>query len=165
MQHPVHAVLGTLGVLAMLSAAPIGAQENRVADPQQQGKARPAASAEEAAHLAAFPLARAVPRATPVVLDGRIDEAAWQAAEAATGFTQNEPDDGRPATQRTEVRFLFDDDALYVAARMFDSLGAAGIVSRLVRRDAAFDSDYFQVTFDTYHDQLGRASLRVNRPA
>jgi len=47
--------------------------------------------------------------------------------EPATNFRQQDPHEGEPASQRTEIRLLFDDEALYIGARMFDSLGAAGV--------------------------------------
>src|SRR5687768_3873416 len=54
----------------------------------------------------------------PPAIDGNLDEAAWQQAPAASGFVQLQPDEGSPATQPTEVRFLLGADALYVGARM-----------------------------------------------
>ena len=83
-------------------------------------------------------------------------------APAATDFTQQEPDEGVPATQRTEVRFLFDDAALYVGARMFDAAGDGGISTRLFRRDGDFECDLLQIVFDTFHDHLGRTTFIVN---
>ena len=70
---------------------------------------------------------RAVERTVPVVLDGKLDEAVWASPAPATGFTQQDPREGEPASERTEVRFVHDADALYIGARMFDSLGAAGV--------------------------------------
>ncbi len=104
----------------------------------------------------------AVARSTPITLDGVLDEAVWAAASPATGFTQQEPDEGKPATQRTEVRFVYDAEALYVGARMYDSLGAAGVRTRLVRRDQDMESDYLQLVFDTFHDHSGRTVFQVN---
>jgi hypothetical protein len=95
-------------------------------------------------------------------VDGTLDEPVWQLAPVATDFTQWEPDEGEPATQRTEVRFLFDSEALYVGARMYDAAGASGVTSRLFRRDGDFESDRFQLLFDTFHDHLGRSSFTVN---
>ena len=68
-------------------------------------------------------------------LDGRLDDAAWSAAAVGRDFVQRAPDVMQPATQRTEVRILFDDAALYVAMRMFDS-APDSIVAPLARRDA-----------------------------
>src|SRR5439155_24460647 len=70
--------------------------------------------------------------------------------------------EGQPATQRTEVRFAFDGAALYVWARMFDDHGAAGVRTRLVRRDGAPNSDYVEVICDSYHDHIGRLFFTVN---
>ena len=105
---------------------------------------------------------RAVEVTTPVTIDGRLDEPVWAAAFAATGFLQREPDEGEAATQRTEVRFALDGAALYVGARMYDTEGAAGVVTRLVRRDDYPSSDYIILTFDTQHDHLGRTMISVN---
>src|SRR5256884_690012 len=95
-------------------------------------------------------------------LDGKLDETVWHTAPIATGFRQNQPHEGQPATQRTEVRFVYDDAAIYVGARMFDDSGPAGVRTRLVRRDADLNSDYLEVIFDTYHDHIGRLFFTVN---
>src|SRR5438874_13652596 len=95
-------------------------------------------------------------------LDGKLDEAVWHTAPIATGFRQNQPHEGQPATQRTEVRFAFDDAAIYVGARMFDDSGSRGVRTRLVRRDADMNSDYVEVIFDTYHDHIGRLFFQTN---
>ena len=108
------------------------------------------------------PQVRAARAATAIQVDGTLDEPAWKQAPAATDFTQREPDEGEAATERTEVRFLFDGSALYVGARMYDAGGAAGVVSRLFRRDGDFESDLLQIIFDTFHDHLGRTTFIVN---
>ncbi|HEX9580660.1 MAG TPA: DUF5916 domain-containing protein [Gemmatimonadales bacterium] len=113
-------------------------------------------------HSVPGPDVRAVPLQSPIRLDGVLDEAVWRTAAAARDFRQSQPNDGEPATQRTEVRFAYDDEALYVGARMFDDLGARGVQTRLVRRDGDASSDYVQVIFDPYHDHLGRLFLSVN---
>jgi uncharacterized protein DUF5916/cellulose/xylan binding protein with CBM9 domain len=112
--------------------------------------------------MAISPLGRAALRTGPIVVDGRLDDSAWAAATPVTDFRQSQPHEGEPATQRTEVRFLFDDDALYIGARMFDTEGAAGVRSRLVRRDQSSNADYLEVIFDTFHDHLGRAFFSIN---
>jgi hypothetical protein len=105
---------------------------------------------------------RAIPLQGSINLDGRLDEPIWQSATPATDFRQNQPNSGEPATQRTEVRFTFDDAAIYVGARMFDDSGSRGVRTRLVRRDGDISSDYIQVIFDTYHDHIGRLFFLVN---
>ncbi|HEX6368633.1 MAG TPA: hypothetical protein VF006_06865, partial [Longimicrobium sp.] len=97
------------------------------------------AAAQNGAHPTAGPAVSAH-RATDVVLDGRLDEAVWSTPEPATGFRQQDPREGEPAS-RTEVRFAYDDGALYVGARMYDSLGVS---RQLTRRDAEVESDWIQ---------------------
>ncbi|MFN2570017.1 MAG: carbohydrate binding family 9 domain-containing protein, partial [Gemmatimonadales bacterium] len=95
-------------------------------------------------------------------VDGRLTEQIWQTAPIATGLRQNQPREGEPATQRTEVRFAFDNAAIYVGARMYDDSGARGVRTQLARRDAEISTDYVQVIFDTYHDHIGRLFFLVN---
>ena len=120
------------------------------------------AQAPSTGHDSPVPSASAARRTGAVAIDGRLDEAAWSAAQPVTDFVQYEPREMEPATQRTEVRFLFDEEALYVGARMYDSLGAEGVATRLVRRDGQYDSDHFMLILDTYHDHLGSAQFTVN---
>ena len=113
-------------------------------------------------HSTPGPEARAVRLEAPVRIDGKLDEPVWLSTPPATDFRQAEPHEGQSATQRTEVRFAYDDAYIYVGARMFDDSGAAGVKTRLVRRDADVNSDYVQVIFDTYHDHIGRLFFLVN---
>ena len=95
--------------------------------------------------------ARAV-RVAPgsIVVDGRTDEAAWTQIPALTDFVQKEPVEGGTPTDRMEVKFAYDDTALYVAARMWAEHGA--IQSPLGRRDEGDQSEYVLVALDTYLD-------------
>jgi hypothetical protein len=97
-----------------------------------------------------------------IVVDGHLDEPDWQRAQPATDFTQRDPDEGKPATERTEIRVLYDDDALYVGARMLDH-EPARIARRLTRRDAdpAGIADFIVVGFDPHHDHLTGAYFVV----
>lgn len=95
----------------------------------------------------------AVRTATPPRIDASIDEPAWQAAPIATDFVQNYPDFGKPSKYRTEVRLLYDDAALYVAAYLHDD--PALVRRQLTARDGESrqDVDYFSIFLDTYNDQ------------
>jgi len=124
--------------------------------------ATPATAQQAAIHPTPPPSVAAVRLSAPITIDGRLDEAVWQTPAPATGFIQSQPHQGAPAVNRTEVRFAYDDEALYVGARMYDPTGGAGVRTRLVRRDAQADADYLQIIFDTYHDHLGRTSFQVN---
>ncbi len=126
-----------------------------------------AQAASSASHSTAAPVARAAARTGPITVDGRLDEAAWQAATPITGFPHTQPTEGAAATQRTEVRILFDNDAVYVGARMHDSLGRAGVRAPLARRDQLLDSeqlttDKIAILFDSYHTHQDQAWFEVN---
>ena len=116
------------------------------------------ARAQQVADLAgevesARPILQARGRTDEIRVDGVIDESAWSAADVATGFVQSEPDERAKATQETEVRVLLDDDAIYFAARMWDS-HPDSIVRRLVRRDERGGFfDWFGVSIDPNHDR------------
>ena len=88
----------------------------------------------------------------PIVIDGKLDEEMWQTANVVTGFTQRDPDEGKPATQKTVVRICYDDDAIYIGARMFDSSPEL-IIARLVRKDNDSNTDQFMVFFDPFNDK------------
>jgi hypothetical protein len=111
----------------------------------------PPAPAQEAASSAAI-VATRIPRAVPVRIDGSLDEAIWETAAPATGFRQREPDNGAPATERSDVRVLFDDDRVIVGATLFDS-DPGGVLGNQMQRDQSFGSDdRFIVTLDTFRD-------------
>ena len=95
---------------------------------------------------------RAVRATSPVTIDGVISESAWRSAPVISGMRQQRPNEGADPTQRTEVRVLFDDQALYVAARMFDA-HADSIVENLARRDYGMRSDVFTLILDPQHDR------------
>ena len=96
-----------------------------------------------------------------IQLDGRLDDAAWATATVISDLTQRLPTEGAPASQRTEVRVLYDDEAIYVAARMFDDQPDK-IVGYLARRDAETGADYILIQFDPYHNHNGDASFMLN---
>jgi len=107
------------------------------------------------------PVLRAAPLVGSIHIDGYLDEAAWQAATPVDKFTQRQPDEGKPATERTEVRVLIGEDALYIGARLYDR-EASKIRSRLVRRDDDFGSDYLAVLLDCDHDGTTAVVFRVS---
>lgn len=105
---------------------------------------------------------RAAPAAGELRMDGRLDEPGWEAAQAADGFVQRQPDPGTPATQRTEARILYDADAVYVAMRMYDDRPDS-IAAPLARRDAGgIYSDWAYVMLDSYDDNRSAFIFAVN---
>jgi uncharacterized protein DUF5916/cellulose/xylan binding protein with CBM9 domain len=121
--------------------------------------ARPARGAGDVRH--GEPVVLAARAATPISVDGRIDEAEWNHAPLAPPFLQREPAFGAPATEATELRFLYDDGALYVAARLHDS-EPGRIVRQLSRRDEVADADSFSLFLDPHHDHLTGVEFQVS---
>jgi hypothetical protein len=95
---------------------------------------------------------RAARLAQAIVIDGDLSDAAWQGAQTIAGFTQREPNEGKPASQQTTVRVAFDDDALYISAQLHDT-APDSVVSALARRDRFISSDRFTLFLDPYHDR------------
>ncbi|MGI9627555.1 MAG: DUF5916 domain-containing protein [Longimicrobiales bacterium] len=87
------------------------------------------------------------------VLDGALDEAAWASAGVIDNFVQQEPNEGAPATERTEVRLLYDAETLYLGVRAFDS-SPSGPTATEMRRDSdrILDEDNIQIVLDTFKD-------------
>jgi hypothetical protein len=114
------------------------------------------------------PVAQAAARQGEVTIDGRLDESAWARATPITEFVQSTPDEGKPPSQRTELRILYDAGAIYIGARMYDSLGAKGVRSALARRDQIMNgdnnltSDKIAVVFDTFRDKNSRTWFELN---
>ena len=97
-----------------------------------------------------------------IVVDGRLDEPAWEQAAPATDFIQKFPRNGAPSTERTEVRFLYDDDNLYVGVVCFDSEP-----DRLVIKDLREDfelnaTDAVQIVIDSLHDKRSAFVFSTN---
>ena len=135
--------LGSLAVFLVLSALPA------------LGQSVPATEVETEATAAVFPSAVAVAViGTGPVLDGDVlGDPAWIDVPVATGFIQTQPDEGQPATERTEVRVLFDDDTIYFGFVCYDR-DPDGIITSESRRDASLNnSDSIQIILDTFRDR------------
>lgn len=98
---------------------------------------------------------------TAVAIDGWLDEEAWTRIEPTDGFRQREPDEGEPASERTELRIGYDEGSLYVGARLFDS-DPSGIVQRLSRRDAWANADTLSVFRFISRPPHGRVMFEVS---
>ncbi|MEJ2184852.1 MAG: DUF5916 domain-containing protein [Gemmatimonadota bacterium] len=109
------------------------------------------------------PAARAVHvagRGTAIHVDGRLDEAAWREAVPITRFVQAVPETGRAATERTEVRIVYDARNLYVGAVMHQSVPL--VVPSLEQDYETHDSDVFGIALDTYLDRRNAFMFIVN---
>jgi hypothetical protein len=105
----------------------------------------------------------AVEAATPIVLDGVLDEEAWRGAPVADGFVQAEPQEGAPASEATEVRLVFDREALYLGVTCHDREPDAIIVND-IRKDFATpgEQDTFSVLLDTFGDRRNGFVFTIN---
>ena len=88
----------------------------------------------------------------PPTLDGRVTDAVWDQIPPATDFIQQEPNEGSPATQRTEVRIGYDDNNLYIGIICFDSDPEHIVVTQNRRDGNLADTDSVQILLDTFHD-------------
>jgi hypothetical protein len=95
----------------------------------------------------------AVRTTATIRIDGELAEDAWQTAPVATNFVETRPTPGQPERHRTEVRLLYDDAMIYVAAVLHDA-ASDSILRELTPRDNLANTDFFGVFFDTYDDHL-----------
>ena len=98
-------------------------------------------------------LIHAVKTSQAIKIDGILDDSAWKNAPMVSNLVQNQPSFGEPATSKSEIRILYDNDAVYVSAYLYDDPKL--ISTQLTARDGEErqDVDYFSVFFDTYNDQ------------
>ena len=90
---------------------------------------------------------------SPPLLDGDVlGDPAWVGVAAATSFVQTAPDEGQPASERTEVRIVFTDDTIYVGIVCYDRDPASIIVTDSRRDSSLSDSDSVQIILDTFLD-------------
>lgn len=97
-------------------------------------------------------VATAVAGEVPPIIDGKLDESAWQSAEWRTDFLQKVPVEGGTPSAGTSAAFLYDADALYVAARMA-SASPHEVPTVVTRRDQFSNAEHILVALDTYHDR------------
>lgn len=137
---------GRLLVLVLLQVAAA-----RALGAQPQGAPRPDRKSVRAARAGAA-----------LAIDGALDDAAWKDAEPVADFVQQDPDVNAPVTEATEVRVLFDADALYFGIRCDDRTPAA-IVARELRRDNPLaGDDRFEIILDTFHDHRNGYHFAIN---
>jgi hypothetical protein len=103
----------------------------------------------------------AVRSSSRIELDGVLNDEAWITAPFESGFTQRDPIEGSPPTERTELRVAYDDSAIYFGVRLFDG-EPEKIVRQLSRRDNYSDADYFTIQLSPYHDRLTGAIFEIS---
>jgi Domain of unknown function (DUF5916)/Carbohydrate family 9 binding domain-like len=117
------------------------------ARPEESQPAHVPGPADAAAYLRRI---RAARRTGAIVLDGRMDEQAWEAAPWGDRFTQIEPDEAVPGSVQTRFRVLWDDDAIYIGVECKDPQPPT---ARLSRRDRWIEADYVSIDLDTTYDR------------
>ncbi len=121
---------------------------------------RPQALAEDGARRLTV---QAVRLTTPLQLDGRLDEAVYTRAQPMSDFIQTEPQEGVPATEKTEIWVFFDQDNVYVVARCWESQPDRMVVNEM-RRDspAVFQNETFGFYLDTFSDRRNGIGFNIN---
>ncbi|OFV97287.1 MAG: hypothetical protein A3F68_03235 [Acidobacteria bacterium RIFCSPLOWO2_12_FULL_54_10] len=97
-----------------------------------------------------------------IVVDGVLDEEAWQRAEPAANFIQQDPNFGEPETERTEVRILYDRESLYMGVICYDSEPDEMLGYQRRRDEFLSSDDRFMWTMDTYLDGRGGYFFEIN---
>ena len=107
---------------------------------------------------------RAVEQPEGIRLDGQLDERVYFTVPAITGFIQQAPDEGAPATEKTEAWILFDADNIYVGARIWDSAPPSQWVANEMRRDTRQlrQNDTFAIILDTFYDRRNAVAFYTN---
>jgi hypothetical protein len=95
-------------------------------------------------------------------IDGVLDESAWGRAGVISSFTQSDPDNGAPGTERTEIRLLFDQDRLYIGAEFFDSDPSGLLGNQMVRDGSLGSDDRFIWVLDPLYNQRSGYYFEVN---
>jgi len=113
------------------------------------------------------PEGRATLRSTylvePIVVDGELAEPVYQEIPSITGFIQQEPNEGEPATEQTEVWVFHDDANIYVAARCWDSHPERMVANEVRRDNTNIDNnENFAVIFDTFYDRRNGFLFHTN---
>ena len=98
----------------------------------------------------------------PPVIDGVMDDGAWQKAPVAGDFVQDEPGDGVPMTERTEFRVLYDDRALYIGIWCYDSEPEKILARGMTRDDFPMEDDYIYIAIDTFLDRRNGYNFTIN---
>lgn len=96
-----------------------------------------------------------------ISLDGKLDESIWLRSPIATDFIQRSPNDGESATEKTEARIIYTEDAIYVGIIAYDS-AMDSVAATLFRKDGSAYSDWVYVNIDSYNDNRTSFSFAVN---
>lgn len=156
MRSCVLARLALVAISILLSTTPVFSLEGF--DPHGTGPGYPAEANGRNGEKPSLPTHRIT---GSVVVDGRLDEADWINAPAATGFTQFSPDRLGEPGEETVCKVIYDDDAIYFGVACLRTNGSP-ITSCLSRRDNIVSSDHIRLYISPYHDLMTGYHFRVN---
>lgn len=108
------------------------------------------------------PVLAALPITDTIVVDGVLDEPAWQKAAVGTGFRQRLPKELEPATEETEVRILYTADTLYVGVKAFDSQPGKIVAKEMGQDLELWRDDSLFLLLDTFHDRRNAYVFETN---
>jgi hypothetical protein len=106
-------------------------------------------------------IVNAVKTTEHIKIDGILDEEVWQGKPSVDRFIQREPVEGTEPTEKTEIYIAYDDNALYIGARMYDN-HPDSIINRLTRRDYYITSDALFIGLDPNHDKRSGYFFSIN---
>ena len=159
--------LTRLAVLVCLAAAPATAlaqsEAPQLKAPAGDDSGRPIPPAVIARDGEGRITVRASRLAEPIVLDGRLDEPVYADVPSIREFVQQEPVEGEPATEETDVWVFFDGRTVFITARCWDSQPERAVANEM-RRDsiAIYENETFSVALDTFHDRRNGYIFTVN---
>ncbi len=107
-------------------------------------------------------VARAIRVEESPVLDGNLDEAIWQRVPAISEFLQRDPQEGEPATEKTEVKILYTNTAIYFGVVCYDSEPEKIIARERARDETLTTDDTFEIILDTFHNRKDGFLFRTN---
>jgi hypothetical protein len=147
-------------LLALITVIPAAAQDG---DPPIEGPAPPAAAGMVERDAQGRMTFRTMRVPTPFVFDGVLDEPFYRDIPGMSDFVQQEPREGQPATDKTEVWVFYDRDYLYVSARLWEREPEKRVATEM-RRDAnnLYNNDHFGVSFDGFYDRRNGYGFAVN---
>ena len=166
-----------IAVLVLLALPPAGAARLAAASQERQitadaampaleidGPPAPAPPATITRDANGRATVRAVRLDAPLRLDGVLDEPIYASVEPFGDFIQQAPDEGAPASEPTDTWIFFDDESIYVAARVYESVPESEWVANEMQRDSfqLINNDGFIVVFDTFYDRRNGFGFRVN---
>ena len=153
-------ICATLAIAITTSNGVAHAQSSPVID----GPPPPIAPAVITRNAAGQATVRAIKLSAPLTLDGVLDEEVYAREAPFGGLIQAAPDDGEPATERSDIWIMYDDTYMYVTCRCWDSAPPADWVVNELRRDTGGlrNNEHIGVMFDTFYDRRSGFAFYTN---